>query len=317
MRKFGVIFMLFLTVSLNAQQTNNYGQYTLNAYGMNPAYPGSHPGLEFYTGRRMQWVGFDNNPRTTFLSATYTIKPRFSYRAWHGLGAYVEEDKRGLFLSKSTHVSYAYHTRIVTGKFISFGLAVGLRTVGYSTSLQSSYDPALQNLSKNLNIYPDFIPGFRFYSKKMYLDLSVRQLYKNQLKQGSKESGTPSKLVPTFYFTYGRRIHLGSNEYIIIPNVHIQQSLRSLPLVNFGLLAYYRKKVGLGVNYRVNNALAAQLHVRFLKNAICGISYEYTTSKFRLASANTLEIILGFTPMGGDDDRSMRTNVAACPDFDF
>ena len=58
-----------------AQQTPTYTQFVLNQYGSNPAYAGTNIGMEATTGRRYQWLGFDNAPVTTFGSFTF---------AWRG-----------------------------------------------------------------------------------------------------------------------------------------------------------------------------------------------------------------------------------------
>jgi type IX secretion system PorP/SprF family membrane protein len=313
---------LFLTLLVAAtglaQQTNRYTQYTLNNLGMNPAYAGSYQNkVEFMMGRRNQWYGFDGAPVSNFFSANYGYRANYSYKGWHGFSAYVEHDKLGAFTQKSAYLGYAYHLRIFNGVNMGFGLMAGIRTFGLNNALGSPEDPAFANNKSVVRTYPDLIPGFRLYSKKMFLDISVRQLYVNRIKQGSKQIGTDAKLPPHYYITYGRKIHTAYNGLVIAPSVHVQSSLLSLPQVDVACMVYYHKRVGVGANYRVNNSVSGIVQVNVLKNVIVGFAYDYTTTKFRAAAANTYEFMIGLSPIMASDDKLNRNRVANCPSFDF
>jgi hypothetical protein len=53
--------------------------------------------------------------------------------------------------------------------------------------------------------------------------------------------------------------------------------------------------------------------VAFLKYFQLGYSYDVTTSKLRVASSNTHEIILGITPCGRED---LKRKMINCPAFE-
>jgi len=288
----------------------------VNAFGQNPAFAGTHDKFEIIMGRRMQWYGFAEAPTTTFMSGTYTIKNKYSYKGWHAVGIYVEEDKQGLFVQKNMYASYSYHLRINNGLKLSAGIFAGVKQGGLSAKAYSVNDPALQN-NNLITMYPDFIPGLRLYSKTFFLDLSVKQLYKNTYSQGKNKIGTNSKLPPHLYLTFGRKFRDASNEFLFIPSLHLQSVLLGLPTVDASLYVYYRQRIGIGAKYSVNNSVAGIVQIHFLKNAMIGLAYEYTTSKFRFAAANTFEVIMGIIPVGGDDKSFNRNRVARCPDFDF
>ncbi|MCD6066298.1 MAG: rane protein [Bacteroidetes bacterium] len=284
---------------------------------MNPAYAGSYPNkVEFMLGRRNQWSGFENAPVSTFFSANYGYRPT-AYKGSHGFSAYVEEDKLGAFSQKSAYLGYAYHFRIFNGLNMGFGLMAGIRSFGLSSGIGSPLDPAFNNNKTVVRTYPDLIPGFRLYSKKMFLDISVKQLYVNRIKQGSRQIGTDAKLPPHYYVTYGRKIRTGYTGLMISPSVHVQSSLLSLPQVDVGCMIYYHKRIGIGANCRVNSSVSAIVQVNILKNLVAGFSYDYTTTKFRAAAANTFEFMIGISPVMTSDEKLNRNRVANCPSFDF
>ena len=317
-------FILFGLIATDcfAQQTPSYTQFVFNQYGANPAYAGTNLGMEAVTGRRIQWLGFDYAPTTTFGSFTYAWRKNFNYKAKHAVGMYVEDDRAGMFSSKAAYVSYSIHMKIFTGLNIAAGIFAGVRQVSIANVIADPYDPALNDLKSNtsiLTIYPDIIPGIRLYNKKLYVDISVRQLYKNELQQGSKQIGNPAtKLDPTYTVVIKRKIPLGNNIWMLTPALKIQSTYKAIPLAEANLMLFYDRRVGIGASLRGNAFASAIFQIRFLKNIIAGFGYDYTIGKLHTASANSIEVMLSFTPGGGGDDKSVGSRrVANCPDFNY
>ena len=309
---------MFFVKLLLAQQTPRFTQFTLNNLGNNPAYAGTHPGqLEFMSGRRQQWTGFVGAPSTTFFGLSYGHHGKYNYKGIHGFSAYVESDNAAGLKNNSFYFGYAYHLRLINGVNVGFGLMAGSRTFSMSSRLYNSADPAFINAGTFVRTYPDFITGLRLYSKRFFMDISIRQLYKNKIEQGSYKIGTNAKLTPHYYFTYGRKISVGYKNYVIVPAIHIQSNLTSIPQIDLNSMIYFSKKVGLGLNYRVANSFSGIVQINVFKNAILGISYDYTTNKFSPAAANTVEIMFGFSPLMGSDKYSRSVNIAKCPSFDY
>jgi type IX secretion system PorP/SprF family membrane protein len=315
--KIMILMLCFIGVIAKSQQTMRYNQYILNSYLMNPAYAGTNNKWEFMTGRRQQWIGFDFAPTTLFASMTYTYRKNFNYKGWHGFGAYVEQDRRGSFANKSVYVSYAYHFRISGGYKMAFGVFVGAKSVALSNAAIITNDPAFSQNRQIINLYPDIIPGYRLYSKKMFLDISVRQLTINRLQQGNQEIGTNSKLIPTLYFTYGQKFNSSTNDFTFVPSTHVQWAITGKPLVDAGIMVFYRNQIGLGTTLTFNNSFTTQLQVQALKNIVFGFAYNYATNGMRNAAANTVEVIFGFTPVMSSDQPVNRNRVARCPGFDY
>ena len=317
-----IILLLIASVffhELSAQQLPNYAQFTLNKLSINPAYGGSHIGMEIWAGKRNQWIGFNNAPVQTFMSCTYSWRRNFNYKAVHSVGGYVEEDRIGLFTSKSALVYYSYHIKISKAFKMGFGLFVGARSTASNSILNNLNDPAFV-IPANPIIYmgPDFVPGWRLYSRNMFVDLAVRNIYVNKLQQGSKKFGTPSRMViqPTLLFGY--RFHSATNEFVFVPTIKLQGAYNQIPLTDINFITYFRKRIGLGITYRINHTMAAMLQVRVKHNITLGFAYEYSISNMKNYYPHTTEAIFGFSPMMGTDAEIPSSyRVDMCPEFDY
>ena len=316
--KKGLYIFIFLCFAsrTNAQQSVLYSQFMLNDYGLNPAVAGSSKDWNFMVGRRTQWRGFAFAPETNFASVVKDFGKKGYRRYWHGAGIYIEQDKFGLFTTKIANASYATHLRVSSKYFLSFGISAGVKSADLSSGLFDPNDPALIKREAKV-VVPDIVPGVYLYSHKASVGFSVKNLYSYQLKQGKKEIGSPSKIPAVAYITATRRFSSPGYDFVYVPAIQVQSAFTSLPITQFNFMTYYRKRVGLGVTYRMHDALCAMLQIYVLPNVVIGFSYDYTISKFRSAKANSTEIMMGFIPTGNDDDFQGRANVAQCPKFDY
>lgn len=312
------LFFILLFGCLFAQQTPRFTQFTLNTLGQNPAYAGTNPTqLEFIAGRRQQWIGFQGAPTTTFFGCTYGYRGTYNYKGYHGFSVYMESDNVAGLKNDSYYLGYAYHIKLVTGINLGFGIMVGGRSFSMSSRLSQMSDPAFMSSQGMVKLYPDFIPGFRIYSKRFFMDFSVRQLYKNRLQQGSFYIGKNARLSPHYYFTFGRKFKAGYKNYLIVPALHIQSNLLSAPQLDANMLIYFKRRVGLGINYRLFSTFSAIFQVNIFKNAFFGISYDYSANRFRHVAANSIEVMFGMSPLMGEESSSRKKNGSKSPSFDY
>lgn len=299
-----------------AQQTPQYTQFMLNNYGLNPAACGnSNNRIEALTGYRRQWIGFDNPPTTTFFNVTtyFGRKGGGFNHGWHGIGAYWQGDKMGeMIKTDDFYASYTYNMRLMRTGYIAFGLAVGARRYGFR--ITEPTDPILN--AKNIWLYPDFIPGVKFYNSKWSFDLSVKQLYKNKVKQGGDAVGSSAWLYPHVYFSVSQK-WWARPSLLIIQSVHIKSDLASFPSIDYNALTYLNKYFAVGLSYRHFDAIAAIVQFRYEKLVI-GIAYDYTIAPYRIGFANTQEFMLGLSPSPWDDGGNQsKFRTAECPAFQY
>jgi len=318
MKNLFYILLLFSTACI-AQQTSQFTQFTFNKYGNNPAAAGCNinAGLEAITGIRKQWVGFGNAPASNFVSANYTFKPQRSYKRWHNAGIYIANDKAGIFQNTGIYGSYTLHLPLTNKLTMSVGVFAGVRRFALFKGGISAADPVNGASSTFVLAYPDIIPGIRLYSKKSFFDISIQQITKSRQVQGNKQIGNKSLLYPTIYMSLGRKFNL-DNGFIVVPAVNVHGTVTGIPSAEINFMAYYRTRIGIGATVRNSDFVSAIFQIRFLKNVTAGFAYDYSINRFKSAYANTLEFMIGITPMMASlEDKRGKRNVAQCPNFDF
>ena len=146
----------------------------------------------------------------------------------------------------------------------------------------------------------------------------MHNVYKNTLSFGKEQLGTGTGvlLVPTAYITVSRKFVSGDYNFISVPAINIQTNFRGIPSGNLNFITYYKKRVGLGLNYRIHDAASVILQVRIWQNLVVGFAYDYTISRFHIAKANSDEIMVGFTPMMSVED-IQKLSTSDCPKFEF
>ena len=72
MQKLVFLITVLLTSVAYAQQVPQYSQYNRNQYMVNPAAAGVYDFVDITIGGRMQWLGFENAPKTSYLYITKT-----------------------------------------------------------------------------------------------------------------------------------------------------------------------------------------------------------------------------------------------------
>lgn len=297
-----------------SQQTAQFSHYLFNEYGLNPAYGGTTNCLDARMGYRQQWVGFPNAPQTFFMSVQNTFgKDRFVQKGWHSVGLYAEQDRNEIIKSQQLFLSYAYHLRLTHKWYASAGLFAGLRIESVTAAIAGGNDPALQGLPANLLHYPEFALGGRIYNKHTFLSIGVKQLYKNNLRGGGGQIGTPSKLTPHFNIIAGKKIESSKYYYSYLPSIHIKYGWAMPPAVDASFMFFMKKKLGLGLTYRYNDAIVGMVQYTW-KGLTIALAYEYVLSKIRAGASQSREIMLGWSSCPPD---ALGKDKASCPAYDF
>ncbi len=315
-KKILILCLIVAAISSHAQIGTHYSQFLLNEYHSNPAVAGRANGLNFLVGRRTQWIGFEHSPETNFVSFCKSLGKKGYKYYWHGIGAYIESDKFGAFNDQLITISYAFHFKLSQNYYLSFGIGAGAKNIALSNLVFNSADPAITDRSPSVWL-PSVVPGAYLYSKKFTLGIGIKDIYKNSLKQGKHVIGTGAPMLPTAYITVSKKYHSLDYGYVFIPAIQVQSSFTDIPSVSLNLMAIYWGRVAIGVSYRSQDAVSAILQVKVLKNITIGLSYDYTTSLLRKAYPNSLEGMVGFSPIDNNEDEYNTIQSSKCPSFDF
>lgn len=285
------IYILFILVSdfLLAQQNVQYTQYSYNNLSYNPAFIGTTKCLSFKAGTRMQWVGFEGAPRTSFASIQKAFGAKhFHNKGKHGLGLYVEQDEVHITTRTYVKLGYAYHKKLSGKLTAGFGIFAGIQQYQISTAFQENNpDPVLANASGSELKYPDLMPGILLYNNKVYYSFSINQLYFKNIGLGGGES----KQVNQYMFGWGHKSPAG--KWTLFKSFLLKANAMGPPSLDLNLNWDYQNNFGAGLGYRVGEAINAQLKLKILTAVSIGYSFDYPLNK--IMGNYTHEFMISFS----------------------
>ena len=306
-----VLTCLFLLpcAGVRAQQIPQYTQFVFNHFPINPAVAGSKDCLDIRLGFRKQWVGFEGAPTTAWATVHGAIRSKQPFvKNRHGIGVWVEADDTGPLGYTHFYLAYAYHIQMKQDYFMSMGFFAGAKQMKLDAgviTLDDYNDPAIDG-SKSVFVIPEITPGIWLYGKKGWLGLSIHQLLGNKIRDfGLGES----RLTRHALLSGGRRFKIGKHQ-ALTPSALFKISPGSPVAMDLNMMLDHKKIFGIGASYRNTDAVALMFRLSFLKFFQLGYSYDITTSKIRVASSNTHEIILAITPCPPNDPRRA---IVRCP----
>lgn len=303
MKKYCVCFFILLFVRLiNAQQFPQYTQFIFNKIGYNPAASGTAVNAQFEIifGARTQWIGVPNNPKSQFVSFNYNFMPKRSYHYWHNIGAYIDQDQNGAFTHADLWLSYTFHLLINRKMVLSAGLFAGVKQFRFSANSFDQNDPAIAKSASAIIAYPDIVPGMRLSNKKFFVDVSLPQISIYKQSGIGGQIGSPSKLLPHYILSAGKKGRLNDYHTIMIA-ANVKGSVVTVPSIELNVMDYYDKRFAFGASIRSKNFLCAIFQFRVLRNVNIGLAYDFSINRMLRASANTAEVMISISPIFGGE----------------
>lgn len=321
MKQLLTLACLFVLFSVNAQQLPQFSQYLRNQYLVNPAAAGVYDFVDLTVGGRMQWLGFTDAPKTSYLyvSSPLTRATRARYNPGirissgpvrnpeirtgkfkHALGGQLLADQYGAFQQLRAAVTYAVHVPLSRNYNLSFGTSLGLsnrsflseraQTLGMmtGTGTDNTYDNFVANSGAQNTM--DLGAGLYLYSKKMFLGISADQLTKDFVKFGNVQTAFDPNM--HFQATAGIKFNISQNASLM-PAV-LAKYTHGAPLSIEGSLQYeYKEWLWIGASFRNQDALVAMAGLNISERFKFGYSYDFNISKVRNFSAGGHELVLG------------------------
>ncbi len=324
--------LIFSSLTVSAQQRPYYTQYILNNYIINPAVAGIENYWDMKVSHRMQWVGLQDAPVTTYFSihgplkrSAYDRESATSFHAsganprgnayWQdyekaenhiGVGMAIIDDHTGPLNTINAYGSIAYHLGIGPKTNLSFGLSAGFTQVsldaskldfigGGNTSSPLNVDPAVQGSGVLNTLKPDISAGMWLYSRDYFVGLAAQQIVPVDVIYTTKTNTVSStgQLVPHLFLSAGYRFSAGE-DFTILPSTQIRY-INPLPIgVDLNVKVQYQDVFWAGATYRVQDGFAGMLGLNVNGIMTVGYSYDYTTSELNQVSKGSHEIILGF-----------------------
>lgn len=312
MKKALILFFSLFAFAAYAQQEQQYTQYMVNPYVINPAVGGTEDFSHLMLGYRNQWVGFgrDNSgPKTYYASMHTTLGKQFrqyhhkgEHGYWHGIGGYIYRDQAGPTTRTTFYGNYSFNMPITSYIRLSAGVFAGIKQLSVDKEWFNSIDrPGYEDdylLASNLNkTTPDVTAGLWMYSKDWYAGVSAFQLLQNQTISddgittvGDQGSG---KLNTHIFLTAGFRLPM--TEMInLVPSLAMKGVYPTPLSMDFNLKMDYNDLWFVGVNWRVQDSFSPIVGVTIQKRYEVSYSYDATTTKdLRGEQSGSHEVILG------------------------
>ena len=279
-----------LSLNVFAQQDPQYSMHLLNGMSVHPGYAGSLGGISANVLYRNQWSGMDGAPKTISANAQMRY-----FKDQLGTGIQFFNDKIGLFNRASVSVAQAYHLRL-DPLTVSFGLQTSYQQ--FSGNLADANpvdigDPSfLGNVSKSIF---NFGAGVYAYSDKFWFGASMPYFLKSKWSDGI---GTIDPFLANHWFVSGGGV-LDVSIFQIKPSMMIKKSSAAPVAFETGCSVYAFSKFGLGVNYRIKDALMFIGEFQINDNFRLAYGYEQTTSGLRSFNNGTHEILLRYNLNNG------------------
>lgn len=286
-----------------AQQDPQFTQFMFVKQAYNPAVVGTTGSVCFDALYRQQWVSFPGSPKTGMFCFNMPL-PNLPI----GVGLTVMNDQIGNQNNTMARIAAAYHITIGTG-ILSIGVDGGiyqLKINGTYTAPSNNFDPSIPgnntssgNINPNLNkLNPDFGGGIYYtIPNKVYIGISSTHLGAQTLDGATSSGSLAYKLTYNvarhYYVIAGYTFNLRNGEDALTPNIIVKTDAASTQL-DINLTYMYKKMIGVGLSYRVQDAVAPMIVYKAPFGLRFAYSYDVTTSKIKGYSSGTHEISLGY-----------------------
>ncbi len=281
--------LLIIVVTAFVAVANVWGQYDasfshywdMEPY-FNPGSVGKESKLSIVGAYAMDFVGFENNPKTMYVGADM---PFYFLKSYHGVGASVVNDQIGLFTHQRFAIQYAFKHKLFGG-VISAGVQIGLLNEGFNGSdldLDDSSDPAFSSSDINGNSF-DLGFGLYYTHKRWYVGLSAQHLTAPLVHLGTTNE---LQIDRTYYLTGGYNIKLRNPFLTIHPSVLVRSDGVAYRADVSGRLLYTHEKkmMYLGLSYSPTNSVTILLGGSF-HGINVGYSYEMYTSAISVGNGS-------------------------------
>jgi len=307
MKKILLALLLTGLCSLPAlgQQYFQNTMFPYTQYGYNPAAAGAtrvgmDQGSMLTLMGRLQWLGFEGGPETSYLSYETGLPANAGY-----VGGLVVFDRAGAITTGTVTASYAYEFELgADNNFLRIGASGGIKQWRLDpTNFQArdDNDPILPEGITSVAV-PALSTGVYFTGNypdndlKYYGGISIQNLLEPSFDNALRAVGSGTEDVRTFILSGGYNFKLDADRMRLMPSIMmINDFALTAPQVSTGLLWSY-KPIAIGVNYRFfGESVGATAGFHITDDLFVGYSYDYPTTTLNASSdVNTHEVILTY-----------------------
>lgn len=300
----------------SGQQLPQSSLSSLNPFLVNPAFSGINDYTDVRMGHRRQWVGFDDAPVTTSLTANLPLwagdkvpkrinSPRYSSRSAStvsapegtvrlGAGMQFVADQTGITERNIGMFTGAVHFSLPNDWQLSGGIGGGVLqyTLRFDKIHTATPDPILAD-GKVAFWRPFFSAGTVLQRRNLMMGLSVLSPNSTRINYLIGSQSVDNKIVPHFYGTVLYRVSL-DNDWAVLPQVWVKAAGKSPVSLDYQVRLQYADRFWGGILHRSQESLGFQLGLGLTPLVSVGYAYEYPLFKISVSSTGSHEIMIGF-----------------------
>ena len=302
MRRGVVLVLAFLlcAVCVRAQFDAQVGQYMYLQPSYNPAAVGEGDLMRIYGSHRMDFVGIQDAPMTTYFSFS---SPFVVGKTLHGAGVRFMNDKFGLFSNQSLYVEYAYKLKLGNG-VLSVGLDLGFMNLSFAVDSvdfaagQDEYhqdsDPVLENLTSGekgaSGMGVDMGLGVYYSAPRWWAGVSYGHLTQPKIEWSDV---TELAVRGTMYVVGGYKWQLKNRNWMLLPSAMLMTDFRGWD-VNLTMLAQVQKRYRFGLGYRIAGSVNLMFGMDIVSGLQLGYTYELPANGLIRESYGSHEVYLSY-----------------------
>lgn len=277
-------------LTASAQQRPIQSLYMFDPLLINPAYAGSQVQLSATGIYRNQWVNLEGAPKTLTTSIHSGFK-----KSRVGVGVLISKDVIGIHDDTGLYGIYSYKLPISIRRksVLSFGLQGGFNTItsDYNKlTLKSTTDPNLAGTDRKF--VPNVGVGLFYRENNFYGGISVPYLLDNKIV-ALNDVNSLAKQRRYYYVFAGFSAKL-SNNVKLIPSTLIRIQEQAPISIDLNTTFVLYDVVGLGVSYRMGDAVVGLFELQINQNFHVGYAYDFTTSQLNQFSNGSHELMINY-----------------------
>ena len=286
----GIITLVLVASTLQAQQIPLYSQYYFNKFLYNPALTGANGDLEASLFGRRQYVNIDG-----YQTSGITVNGSAN-DGKIGLGVYYINDVNQLQQSNSVYGNYAYNVNLSDNNTLSFGLALGVVNNQFNVNniiTTDPNDPVLRLLDRPAGAVLDASIGVNLKLNGFNFGFSLPQFLSNSQKFTDHYNST---------VTYDLQNHLAvmasydiivNDKFKIQPMALFKNTANSPGQLDINITADWMKAGWLGFGIRDGYGVTFMGGLRMADAIRVGYSYDISTGQYSTALGGSHELMIG------------------------
>lgn len=287
---------------LRAQFDPQIGQYMFMQSTYNPAAAGDGGLMRVSGSHRMQFVGIQNAPMTTYFSFS---SPFVIGKTQHAAGVRFVNDRFGLFSNQSFYAEYAYRFRLGNGT-LSVGGNLGFLNLSFATDsvdlgagdddYHQEHDDAIPNVSGGSNekgasgMGFDLGLGVYYSAARWWAGLSYGHVTNPTLQWGDRSE---VKVRGTLYVAGGYNWQMPNKNWLLLPSAMLQTDFANWD-VNLTMLAQVNNRFRFGLGYRLAGSVNVLLGVDIIEGLQLGYTYELPANGLIRETHGSHEVYLAY-----------------------